>query len=404
MNRMLKYPKSVACSGSATQLIIKGQGVFLFEQNDITKSCIFTIASADRKTSLKVVFTKSAVVVKNMQTNEPYIDTENTKGLSALSGAYYWFSLDAQNQQLYAGVGEARLDTVIYSYSFKQLKGNKLSLETLSTIDIPQESVSLNALRILRDPITLSVPMRIKHTNELTMMDIAKGSYLPTANLSTMGQKLYNCIAGPKFVLDDADFPDFSKAIEYSIATPGLWCNTKLQQKANEFSKDKPNPNETYLRITLGQNNGESPGVPYVMEIWPIGHFSPVHNHGASNAVIKVLHGSIHVKLFPFLCDSSGSVPEFRTAEFRKGDITWITENLNQVHQLENLKSNTETCITIQCYMYDENNVAHYDYFDYLDGDGKIQQYEPDSDMDFVAFKNQMKEEWANKPKNWWCF
>ena len=401
---MLKYPKSVACSGSTTQLIIKGQGVFLFEQNDITKSCIFTIASADRKTSLKVVFTKSAVVVKNIQTNEPYIDTENTKGLSSLSGAYYWFSLDAQNQQLYAGIGEARLDTAIYAYKFTQLKGNKLSLESLSTIEIPQESVSLNPLRLLRDPITLSVPMRIKNTNELTMMDIAKGSYLPTANLSTMGQKLYNCIAGPKFILDDPDFPDFSKAIEYSIKTPGLWCNTKLQQKANEFSKDKPNPNETYLRITLGQNNGESPGVPYVMEIWPIGHFSPVHNHGASNAVIRVLHGSIHVKLFPFLCDSSGSVPQFSTAEFRKGDITWITENLNQVHQLENLKSNTETCITIQCYMYDENNVAHYDYFDYLDGDGKIQQYEPDSDMDFVAFKNQMKEEWNNKPKKKWCF
>jgi hypothetical protein len=402
---MVGYPKSVMCSGNSTQLIIKGQGVFFFEQKDITKPSIFTISSADKKTSLKVIFTTSAILVKNMQTNEPYIDPTNTKGLSPLSGAYYWFSLDAQNQQLYAGVGEARLDTVIYSYKFQQIKGNKLSLETLSMIEILSESVSLKPLRLLRDPITLTVPMLIKHTNQLKMMDIAKGTHLPTANLSSMGQKLYNCIAGPKFVLDDTDFPDFSKAIEYSIKTPGLWCNTKLQQKANEFSKDKPNLNETYLRITLGQNNGESPGVPYVMEIWPIGHFSPVHNHGASNAVIKVLHGTIHVKLFPFLCDSSGSVPEFRTAEFKKGDITWISENLNQVHQLENLKSNTETCITIQCYMYDENNVAHYDYFDYLDGDGKVQQYEPDSDMDFVTFKKQMKEEWANKPKKkWWCF
>lgn len=400
---MIKYPKSVACSGSTTQLIIKGQGVFVFEQKDIKKPCIFTICSADKKTNLLVEFMLDSVYVVNVQTNQPYTDPSNTKGLSPLSGAYYWFSLDAQNQKLYAGVGEPRLDTVIYSYAFQQLKGNKLSLETLSTIEISQESVSLKPLRILRDPITLTVPMLIKNTNQLTMMNIAKGTHLPSANLSAMGNKLYNCIAGPKFVLDDDNFPDFSKAIEYSIKTPGLWCNTKLQQKANEFSKDKPNPNETYLRITLGQNNGESPGVPYVMEIWPVGHFSPVHNHGAANAVIKVLHGTIHVKLFPFLCDSSGSVPEFRTAEFKKGDITWITENLNQVHQLENLKSNTETCITIQCYMYDENNVAHYDYFDYLDGDGKIQQYEPDSDMDFVDFKKQMKEEWDSRPKKKWC-
>ena len=402
---MVGYPKSVVCSGNTTQLIIKGQGVFFFEQKDITKPCIFTISSADKKTSLKVIFTTSAIVVTNLQTNEPYIDPTNTKGLSQLSGAYYWFSLDAQNQQLYAGVGEARLDTVIYSYKFQHIKGNKVSLETLSIIDISQESESLKPLRILRDPITLTVPLLIKNTNELTMMDIAKGKCLPRANLCSMNQKLYNCIAGSKFMLDDTDFPDFSKAIEYSIKTPGLWCNTKLKQKANEFSKDKPNLNETYLRITLGQNNGESPGVPYVMEIWPIGHFSPVHNHGAANAVIRVLHGRIHVKLFPFLCDSYDSVPEFRTAEFKKGDITWISCSLNQVHQLENLKSNTETCITIQCYMYDEDNVAHYEYFDYLDGDGKKQQYEPDSDMDFVTFKKQMKEEWENKPKKkWWCF
>lgn len=34
---------------------------------------------------------------------------------------------------------------------------------------------------------------------------------------------------------------------------------------------------------------GDSPGVPYVLEIWPAGHFSPIHDHGDSNAVIKVV-------------------------------------------------------------------------------------------------------------------
>ena len=49
--------------------------------------------------------------------------------------------------------------------------------------------------------------------------------------------------------------------------------------------------------------------------------------------------------------------------------------------------------------MYEENNLAHYDYFDYIDETGTQQQYEPDSDMDFVAFKALMKNEWAAKPK-----
>ena len=53
-------------------------------------------------------------------------------------------------------------------------------------------------------------------------------------------------------------------------------------------------------------------------------------------------------------------------------------------------------CITLQCYMYDEANKSHYDYFDYIDSDGNKHQYEPDSDMDFVEFRERMKKEWAN--------
>ncbi len=47
--------------------------------------------------------------------------------------------------------------------------------------------------------------------------------------------------------------------------------------------------------------------------------------------------------------------------------------------------------------MYDEANKSHYDYFDYIDADGNKQQYEPDSDMDFVEFRERMKKEWANR-------
>jgi hypothetical protein len=49
--------------------------------------------------------------------------------------------------------------------------------------------------------------------------------------------------------------------------------------------------------------------------------------------------------------------------------------------------------------MYDATDDKHYDYFDYLDADGKVQQYEPDSDMDYEAFKALMMEEWAERPR-----
>ena len=61
----------------------------------------------------------------------------------------------------------------------------------------------------------------------------------------------------------------------YSIQTDGALLNNLLKTKS-------------YLRITMGKARGESPGVPYVLEIWPRGSRSVIHNHGAVCAVIKV--------------------------------------------------------------------------------------------------------------------
>ena len=46
--------------------------------------------------------------------------------------------------------------------------------------------------------------------------------------------------------------------------------------------------------------------------------------------------------------------------------------------------------------MYNTDNSIHYDYFDYIDNAGKIQHYDPDSDMDYLQFRNLMKQEWNN--------
>jgi hypothetical protein len=381
---------------SSVNFIVQGQGVLLFETNELQST--ITLYNKDKSDGLIVKFTDKAVTIEKISNKDKYLDPKNTKGLTKKSGASYWFSLDAQNQRLQAGVGEARIGTMIYSYQFPNDKTwdlNKAFLESLVSIDVSDD---VNPLRLLRDPITTSIPYKIKPTDKLSMDDIAQGTYLPSANLSTINQKLYNCVSGTAFVLDTPDFPDFSKAIEYSINTPGLYCNTTLKAKAGEFGKGS-DPKETYLRITLGENNGESPGIPYVMEIWPIGHFSPVHNHGSANAVIRVLNGTINVSMFPYLCDEKGGVEPFGVADFVKDDVVWISPTLNQIHQLKNLETSSTSCITIQCYMYDVEDKSHYDYFDYIDEDGNKKQYEPDSDMDFVKFKDTIKQEWINRPK-----
>jgi hypothetical protein len=381
---------------------VKGQGVFLFKPIDSTApSCSFRLTNAEGSDGFNVEFTKDRVAVTELVSQKPLIDPINTQGLSPHKGATYWFSVDAQNKQLIAGVGEARLETLIYWFTFRTEP--KTFLESITTIDTSEETVE--KIRILKDPITSKIATCVKGTDEITMDDIASGAYMPKANLPPIGRKLYDCIAGKQFVLNSPDFPEFSQAIEHSIRTPGLWCYNKLRDKSTEFNPKKPNLAETYLRITLGQNNGESPGIPYVMEIWPVGHFSPIHSHANANAIIRVLWGQIHVSLYPFLCAEKDSVKPFASADFKKEDITWITPTLNQTHQLKNLETNADTCITIQCYMYSGKDTGHYDYFDYLDEDGKQKPYEPDSDMDFLEFKKLMKKEWAEaqaSKKPWW--
>jgi len=379
-----------------SKLPVAGQGIFVFNHPNTEESCSIQILNIADRSGLNIEFTKEYVMVIELKSLKPCLDPNNRSGLSSHNGAYYWFSIDSQNQKLYAGIGEPRIETAIYSYTFENTnkadyESTKQFLESLTYVHFTEPT---EGIRFIRDPITKTIPMLVKDTNELTMDDIATGRYMPVANLPPICQKLYQCISGEKFVLDTPDFPDFTQAIEYSIRTPGKWCYQKLLDKSREFNPDKPNPLETYLRITLGQNNGESPGIPYVMEIWPVGHYSPIHSHANANAIIRVLNGTIHVNLFPFLCGEKDGVSPFGFGSFTKGDITWITPTLNVTHQLKNLDVNTYTCITIQCYMYNAHSNNHYDYFDYIDESGKIQQYEPDSDMDFIDFKTKIREEW----------
>jgi hypothetical protein len=387
----MSVPRSITAT-AATALLVAGQGVFLFASSTPAS---FYVYNKDKSKGLRVHFTTVSIAVYRLPEETLLVDPANKSGFTTASGASYWFSLDAQNQQLRAGVGEARAETQLYYYELKE----KAFLEELTQIQAPDPVVPL---RLLRDPITRSVPLHVKRSHELTMHDIASNRVLPKSHLAPVAETLYDCIGWKSFALNTPDFPDFSKAIEYSIATPGLWCHETLKKKAGEFGT--PNPLETYLRITLGENNGESPGIPYVMEIWPPQHYSPVHNHAAAHAVIRVLHGTIHVKLFPFL--SKDVVTPFAAVDFKKDEITWISPTLNQTHQLTNV-SETTTCITIQCYMYPSNDTAHYDYFDYIDAAGDVKQYEPDSDMDFLKFKERMKMEWSGRPvarTGCWCY
>jgi hypothetical protein len=51
--------------------------------------------------------------------------------------------------------------------------------------------------------------------------------------------------------------------------------------------------------------------------------------------------------------------------------------------------------------MYEDDNTEHYDYFDYIEESQGTQQFEPNSDMEFIDFKRLMKKEWFEHRFAW---
>ena len=159
----------------------------IFKCFNLVDDCVLYLYNQTLKHGLKVAMTTKSVEVFNISSGEKYEDKNNKSGLVQLHGAFYWISLDAQNQNLALGVGEPRLETMIYQYDFQ--KEDKLFLENLIYLHKDKDSVKI--LKMLVDPITDKIPLSIKNTDDLTILDIAKQKYMPKSNLSVISQKLY---------------------------------------------------------------------------------------------------------------------------------------------------------------------------------------------------------------------
>jgi hypothetical protein len=238
--------------------------------------------------------------------------------------------------------------------------------------------------------VTLSLPPLVVAADQLTLDAIAKNEHTVCTSLPPACQVLYGKVAGAAIALDTPDFPDFSRAIEHSIMTPGGLCHARLAAKASQLGSHQPE--QTYLRVTIGPNQGDSPGSPYVLEIWPGGHFSPIHAHARACAIIKVLHGDIWVELFPALDPSL--LDYYSEVVFHAGDVTFLTPSLYQTHRLRNKNPPGRMTVTLQCYRYPDEDTRHYEYFDYITPSG-IRQFTPSADWDYQEFKSLISDEWA---------
>jgi hypothetical protein len=245
------------------------------------------------------------------------------------------------------------------------------------------------APRVNRMPVVLDAPPVVVDRDESTLEDIALNARLSASMLPDEAQALWGMVSGARIAISKGD----ANAINYSLNTHGMTLYNIVQRKRehSEFG----DPNMVYVRVTIGQAEGDSPGVPFVMEIWPKDSYSPVHNHGNTVAIIKVLHGSITVSWYGPLADEANPEPSpLATQTFGAGAVTWLTPEMYQTHKLKNPLPDT-ACITIQSYRYLNNDDIHHEYFDYLAPGGGVRRFfEPNSDIDYLEMLRRVREEY----------
>ena len=340
------------------------------------------------------------------------LETEQRIGYETTRKVAYWLSFNRDDRVLKYGKGYIMEATTLMEYSFLEPRRNQdkwnflfdpqvnktIEIVDNLTSDTRSTQLDLTDFVLLVDvektvnfypyPLICDWPYAVKDSNTSTMLDISGNDYILSASLPVTCRELYYNVASAKVDLDWPYNTDvkLSEAIGYSIATPGKILYRQLKEK--KLADEMP-----YLRVTLGCDHGCSPGIPYVLEIWPPKSRSPIHNHGNAYAVIKVLHGDVNIgiynKTWP---DSTHDDKPIKCFIASKGDVTWISPNWYQTHMLHNT-SDKEYCATIQCYKYGDEDHLHWPYFDYLDGKD-VKEFKPDSDFEFKDLRTRLLAEY----------
>lgn len=229
-------------------------------------------------------------------------------------------------------------------------------------------------------PLTVNWPFAVKESSKASLFELDSNEYIFTGSLPPECQELYSNIASATVNLDWVPSPrmyKLSDAIRYSFDTEGKALNTKLRQKKMK-----------YIRVTVGPHRSPSPGIPYVLELWPKNHGSPVHSHGNSYGVIKVLHGGLRAEVYNK--DMETKIKHFN---IRKGDVTWMSPYWYQCHRLFN--DTSDFCATLQCYRYGVTDARMWPYFDYVNEDGSPGCFLPNSDFTFTELYHIVLEEYS---------
>lgn len=418
--RYVSDERSVSTEIWSRPFPINGQGTLMF--NTDRKDLPFYVNVEDDKSDYWIalhVGNGFAAFLRHAPTDDHPVELTRVSGaeFGVEDGQLtYWYSYDRDNLVLKYGKGYHMVETTLMIHNFLagvtdpdeqerireelfpyfNATGQKLvkqydEISSASARGAGGIEVTEPLVEFDKHPLTVNVPPKVMDSNKVTLFDLDRGDKVFSASLPSVCKELFENIKG--CVLDYSENAAgekvlLSDAIRYSIENGVL--GQKLISKQGELSEDV---NGTYLRITCGSSFGKSPGVPYVLEIWPAGHFSPVHNHGNANAVIKCLYGSLTVDVYNKQMGRDTPV-SISTVEVEKDDVVWIDRNWYQTHKLHN--DGTEYCATIQCYTYGASDTTYWPYFDFIADDETIDEFYPSSDYGFVEMRDLVMKEYTD--------
>lgn len=360
-----------------------------------------TDEGADEKGYVEVEISTTGAIFK---ARKPCYEIEELKrtsepgeGLEERKKVSYWFSFNRNNRVLKYGKGYIMEQTTLLKLTLPLPKEDSDPWEFIFRPDIAKEVViievaeteSLGSLVDVEKKVSF-YPHPLTHNWSPLVLDSSKATLdILSTNLFTMSaslpatcRELYENVSSPGVTLDwPYKNPRFSDVINYSIKTEGKILKEKLDEK-------EKNGKFQYLRVNVGTDRGSSPGIPYVLEIWPAGSESPIHSHGNAYAVEKVLYGAIKFTIYNKTWDKEKPQKELMSFTATQGDVSWMSPNWFQTHKLTN-ESNELFCATLQCYKYGQEDELMWPYFDYLE-DKTVEEFLPVSDFQ-CSFKELRK-------------
>ena len=411
--------------GETKKFPVNGQGTFIYTrkftgENETGDFAIVVtpekVKPGDRPQeyiSLHVTPTKASFTKNEKGTKEGFVVEKEGIGSEPKRLLSYWFSYDRDACTVKYGKGYRMVETTLFTHDFLKKESRK-QLEKFFNAANPIYVMVLfvgggtfsyaplieveSSFQFEENPVVSNYPPLVKDSDKATLLDVDQNLFMFSKSLPTACQELHANIRNME--LEHPAHPYYpgvklSDAIRYSLTTEGMMLAKIIKKKRESHEFD--DPSEVYIRVTLGPDMRTGPGVSYVLELWPSKCKSPVHNHGASCAVIKVLFGQIQINIF----NKGGNPPTttdfIKKFDAVKDDVTWMDSNWYQSHQLVNTTS--DFCATIQCYKYAAGDKIHWPGFDFVAvGDQSpkpvLDTFMPNSDATFQEMRNTVLKEY----------